>query len=195
MAWQNLVSAPSLAICLQLLEALGDLRCLPFFRYLRLLLDLVIIWLNTVSSELPDATRATSILSRPIMVPILLPAICGLESLHLRGPLDDLYLGVWKQLLIVETLVYYLVLAFITIVENVAVIYLIVVRLFGFVTVHLVALIDLWNIAWVDVTVLLLVNKVRDDWLVNRVVYQFKFSVVNLSFFKVAVRICDVISI
>ena len=158
MAWQNLVSTTSLAICLQLLETLGDLGCLPFFSYLRLLLDLVIIWLNTVSSKLPDATGATSILGRPIMVPILLPAICGLESFHLRWPLDDLYLGVWKQLLVVETLVYYLVLTFITVIENVTVIYLIVVRLFGFVTVNLVALVDLGNIAWVDVTIFLLVN-------------------------------------
>ena len=158
MAWQNLVSTTSLAICLQLLETLGDLGCLPFFSYLRLLLDLVIIWLNTVSSKLPDATGATSILGRPIMVPILLPAICGLEGLHLRWPLDDLYLGVWKQLLVVETLVYYLVLTFITVIENVTVIYLIVVRLFGFVTVNLVALVDLGNIAWVDVTIFLLVN-------------------------------------
>jgi hypothetical protein len=51
-----------------------------------------------------------------------------------------------------------LVLTFISVIEDVAVVYLIIIGLFGLVAVNLVALIDLGYIARVDVTVLLLVN-------------------------------------
>jgi len=51
-----------------------------------------------------------------------------------------------------------LVLTFISIIEDVAVVYLIIIGLFWLVAVNLVALIDLGYIARVDVTVLLLIN-------------------------------------